>query len=129
MFPAAWENARFLKEDIVIKGYRIPPNTMIRTPIYAMGRNPELFDDPLKYKPERWLRDDSHKSPYHAFATLPFGFGTRMCLGRRVAELEMHLILSQVSRSFWIESVNEVKPVSTGVLKPDRKVKLRFADR
>ena len=56
--------------------------TMIRTPIYAMGRNPELFDDPLKYKPERWLRDDSHKSLYHAFATLPFGFGTRMCLGK-----------------------------------------------
>lgn len=26
MFPAAWENVRILKEDIVIKGYRIPPN-------------------------------------------------------------------------------------------------------
>ena len=55
---------------------------MVRIPIYVMGRNPELFDDPLEYKPERWLRDDSHKSPYHAFATLPFGFGTRMCLGK-----------------------------------------------
>ena len=37
--------------------------------------------------------------------------------------------LLQVSRSFWIESLNEVKPVSTGVLKPDREVKLRFVDR
>ncbi|XP_078365225.1 cytochrome P450 10-like [Oculina patagonica] len=129
LFPVAWENARFLKEDIVIKGYRIPPNTMIRTPLYVMGRDPELFDDPLEYKPERWLRDDSHKPPYHPFATLPFGFGTRMCLGRRVAELEMHLLLSEVSRNFWIESLNEVKPASTGLLKPDREVKLRLVDR
>ena len=57
---------------------------MIRTPIYVMGRNPKLFEDPLEYKPERWLRDDSHKSPYHAFALLPFGFGTRMCLGKYI---------------------------------------------
>ena len=55
---------------------------MIRIPLYVMGRNPELFEDPLEYKPERWLRDDAHKSPYHAFAFLPFGFGTRMCLGK-----------------------------------------------
>ena len=56
--------------------------TMIRIPQYFMGRNPELFEDPLEYKPERWLRDDTHKSPYHAFAFLPFGFGTRMCIGK-----------------------------------------------
>ena len=55
---------------------------MIRTPLYVMGRDPKLFDDPLEYRPERWLRDDTHKSPYHAFASLPFGFGTRMCLGK-----------------------------------------------
>ena len=55
---------------------------MIRIPLYVMGRNPELFEDPLEYKPERWLREDTHKSPYHAFAFLPFGFGTRMCLGK-----------------------------------------------
>ena len=56
--------------------------TMIRIPHYFMGRNPELFEDPLEYKPERWLRDDTFKSPYHAFAFLPFGFGTRMCIGK-----------------------------------------------
>ena len=39
----------------------------------------------------------------------------------------VHLL--QVSRGFWIESLNEVKPVTKGVLKPDREVKLRFVDR
>jgi len=129
LYPVAFENARYLSEDIVIQGYRIPPNTMIRMPLYAMGRDPQLFDDPLEYKPERWLRDDMHKSPYHAFASLPFGFGTRMCLGRRVAELEMHLLLSQVSQNFWIESLNEVQAVITSLLVPNKDVELRFVDR
>lgn len=57
---------------------------MIRMPLYVMGRDPELFDDPQQYRPERWLRDETHKSGYHAFASLPFGFGTRMCIGKRV---------------------------------------------
>ncbi|CAH3041019.1 unnamed protein product [Pocillopora meandrina] len=129
LYPVATENARMLQEDIVIQGYRIPPNTMIRVPLYAMGRDPALFDDPLEYKPDRWLRDDTSKSHYHAFASQPFGFGTRMCLGRRVAELEMHLLLSRVSQNFWLESLNEVKPRITALLVPDGEVKLRFIDR
>lgn len=129
LYPVAFENARILSEEIAIQGYCIPPETMIRIPLYVMGRNPELFEDPLEYKPERWLRDDAHKSPYHAFAFLPFGFGTRMCLGRRVAELEMHLLLSQVSQNFWLESLNEAIPVVTSLLVPDKKLKLRFVDR
>lgn len=102
---------------------------MIRVPLYVMGRDPALFDDPLEYKPDRWLRDDTNKSHYHAFASQPFGFGTRMCLGRRVAELEMHLLLSRVSQNVWLESLNEVKPTSISLLVPDREVKLRFIDR
>ena len=56
---------------------------MIRVPLYVMGRDPALFDDPLEYKPERWMRGDTNKSSYHAFASQPFGFGTRMCLGKQ----------------------------------------------
>ena len=56
--------------------------TMIRMPLYVMGRDPEMFDDPLQYKPERWLRDDTQRSLYHPFASLPFGFGPRMCIGK-----------------------------------------------
>ncbi|XP_068675903.1 cytochrome P450 10-like [Montipora capricornis] len=129
MYPIAFENARFLPEEIVIQGYRIPPKTMVRMALYSMGRNPKLFDEPLKYKPERWMRDDTHKSSYHAFASLPFGYGTRMCLGRRVAELEMRLFLSQVSMNFWVESLNEVQPTVSTLLVPEKKIELRFVDR
>ena len=49
---------------------------------YCTGRSEKYFKDPLKFKPERWLREN--KDETHAFSHLPFGFGTRMCLGKKI---------------------------------------------
>ena len=42
----------------------------------AMGEDPTLFKDPLKFNPDRWATDD-----IHPFTVLPFGFGPRACWG------------------------------------------------
>ena len=102
--------------------------TMIRIPLYVMGRNPELFEDPLEYKPERWLRDDTHKSPYHAFAFLPFGFGTRMCIGKCTfvhwnlpeSFCESQLESSEGNRgNLWAASTRHRYPELIGTLRSD----------
>ena len=68
-------------------------------------RRPEYFDEPDIFKPERWLRkqkDDitaentNRMSLSHRFAVLPFGYGPRMCIGRRFAEQEVWLGLIKV---------------------------------
>ena len=47
---------------------------------YLMGRNPDYYPDPLEVKPERWIRKNDNKN-IHSFSWLPFGYGTRMCIG------------------------------------------------
>ena len=46
----------------------------------------EQFEDPDVFKPERWLREEKEEHKMHAFASLPFGYGVRMCLGTYVIQ-------------------------------------------
>ena len=48
--------------------------------------------------PERWLKGNDRQgyNPDGKFQYLPFGFGPRMCIGKRVAEMEIHIVLAKV---------------------------------
>uniref|UniRef100_UPI000B4C221B cytochrome P450 11B, mitochondrial-like n=1 Tax=Lonchura striata TaxID=40157 RepID=UPI000B4C221B len=67
--------------------------TLCQVALYAMGRCPEVFAQPERYAPRRWLAKDAT-----AFKALAFGFGARQCIGRRLAEAQMMLFLVHVSR-------------------------------
>ncbi|NXX15227.1 CP27B protein, partial [Podargus strigoides] len=68
------------------------PQTLVTLCHYATSRDSRLFPAPDAFVPERWLR----RGGPHPFASLPFGAGKRSCVGRRLAELEVHLALAQV---------------------------------
>lgn len=68
--------------------------TLVTLCHYATSRDPAQFPEPNSFRPARWLG----QSPApHPFASLPFGFGKRSCIGRRLAELELQMALAQVS--------------------------------
>lgn len=56
----------------------------------------EHFEDAQQFIPERWLRSNKAKNNAHPFASVPFGFGPRACIGRRFAEQESHVALIKV---------------------------------
>lgn len=58
---------------------------------------PEYVTQPDQFLPERWLKQPSDENILHPFASLPYGHGARMCLGRRFADLEMQILLAKVS--------------------------------
>ncbi|KAJ3348803.1 hypothetical protein GGF32_006006 [Allomyces javanicus] len=87
--------ARNLVHDAVIGGYTIPEGTHMMLGIQAMADNPKYFAYPDQFNPDRWNSKD-----IHPFASLPFGFGPRMCVGRRIAEMEMAVYVAHLLRRF-----------------------------
>ena len=64
----------------------------------ASTRNPNIFEEPDQFNPDRWLREGSGKQAQkYTYASQPFGFGPRSCLGQRFAEMEMHVCIAKVT--------------------------------
>lgn len=112
LFPVAPYLTRALDKDIELNGYRIPRGKMIVMSLYSTGRNEKYFKSAESFRPERWMRNkkDGHEV-INSYAYLPFGLGTRSCIGRRVAEVQMQLLLARVSRAF--NQVNEDEHLSS----------------
>ncbi|KAK3866624.1 hypothetical protein Pcinc_027854 [Petrolisthes cinctipes] len=101
-FPLGLGFARTLDRDIVLCGYHVPKGTNVLAMNLSMGWDESLFPRAGEFLPERWLR---HKplGPIHPYASLPFGAGTRMCIGRRIAEQEMYIFLTRVMQRFNVD--------------------------
>ncbi|KAF2347590.1 Cytochrome P450, partial [Trinorchestia longiramus] len=98
LYPPASATARLLTRDTVLSGYCIPAGTFAAGLNGMMSRMEEYFPRPLEFLPQRWQRDRPY-GPIHPFASLPFSHGTRMCIGKRLAEQEIYTFLIRVSRS------------------------------
>ncbi|KAK7882673.1 hypothetical protein WMY93_028847 [Mugilogobius chulae] len=106
--------------------------TMFHLCHYAASYDERTFPSPHKFLPQRWLRDSEDKTHMHSFGSIPFGFGVRACLGRRVAELEMYLLLTRLIQRFELRpdpAGAEVTPITRTVLCPEKPIHLQFLDR
>nr|CAD7606413.1 unnamed protein product [Timema genevievae] len=99
MFPVVIGNGRCMMRDTVIAGYQIPAGTQVVFQHYVISNMDRYFPEPERFLPERWLKSGScleHASTkIHPFASLPFGYGRRMCVGRRFAELEIQTVITK----------------------------------
>lgn len=65
---------------------------------FTMCRSPEEFNNPDDFIPDRWLRNEVRE--FSPFTSLPFGFGARSCVGRRIAEIMVYMGIANVSALF-----------------------------
>ncbi|XP_005853148.2 PREDICTED: 1,25-dihydroxyvitamin D(3) 24-hydroxylase, mitochondrial [Myotis brandtii] len=94
----------------------------------VLGSNEENFDDASQFRPERWLQEKEKINP---FAHLPFGLGKRMCIGRRLAELQLHLAVCWIVRKYDIVATDHepVEMLHLGILVPSRELPIAFCQR
>lgn len=86
-----------------ISGYYVPAGTTVAVPPWVSTHSNVNFIEPDTFRPERWLGEDVEFQDDHLNASLPFGTGPRVCIGKNLANLEMRLIASKILWNFDIE--------------------------
>ena len=86
------------KNALQYRDWVIPSNTPVDYSAYMLHTNPEVFPEPDKFKPERWLNLQSAERQHLRAHLNNFGRGTRQCAGMRLAYAEIYLTLRYVFR-------------------------------
>jgi cytochrome P450 len=79
-------------EPFRLNGYEIPPGIEINPSIRLIHRRNDLYQDANAFRPERFLVDD----PPDTYTWIPFGGGTRRCIGASFALMEMRIVVARV---------------------------------
>jgi cytochrome P450 len=79
-------------EPFRLGGYEIPPGVEINPSIRVIHRRADLYPQPFEFRPERFLGPDAPDT----YTWIPFGGGTRRCLGASFALMEMRVVLRRV---------------------------------
>ncbi len=91
LYPPSWRLSRIAVEDDVIDGFRIAKGQSVITLVYMLQRHPQFWPNPDCFQPERFA-DGTGALPVNV-AWLPFGMGSRKCIGQESALLDAKLIL------------------------------------
>jgi cytochrome P450 family 135 len=82
---------RRLRRELRADGYALPPGTDVAPAIWLTHTRPDVYPEPLAFRPERFL-----DRPPETYSWIPFGGGIRRCLGAAFAEFEMRIVLREV---------------------------------
>ncbi|KAG7092861.1 hypothetical protein E1B28_009174 [Marasmius oreades] len=89
----------------IIAGYQVPPGTSVAIGHTFVHMNPDIYPEPDRFYPERWMKDDHHALERFLVS---FSKGPRSCLGINLAWCELYLILGNVFRKLDLSPVNDI---------------------
>jgi cytochrome P450 len=98
LYPPAYLIGREAIATTELGGYRLPRGTTVFLSQWVTHRDPRFFDEPERFRPERWGEERIKALP--KFAYYPFGGGPRLCIGSHFAMAEAALILATIGQRF-----------------------------
>ncbi|XP_047322157.1 cytochrome P450 76T24-like [Impatiens glandulifera] len=80
--------------------FRVPKNAQVLVNVWAIGRDPKVWEDPLVFMPERFFMKSEIDLKGRDFRLIPFGSGRRICPGMVLGDKMVHLLLTSLLLSF-----------------------------
>ena len=110
-------------------GQKIPAGSYITISSWVLHRHTLYWDEPDTFRPDRFLPVNSEK--IIPFSYIPFGAGTRVCLGKHLGLLESVLLLAMIAQSFRlrVRAGFTVEPVGRMTLRPRDGMPMRITPR
>jgi len=100
--PSHWIQRRAASED-EIDGFTIRAGAIVAPMIHLIHHHPDVWDDPGRFRPERFTPD--RVAERHRLAWIPFGAGQRMCPAEEFGLVKSQLILAQVLQRYDVTAV------------------------
>jgi len=118
LYPPLPITIRQAREDDLLDGYLIKAGSGVFINIYSAHHNPDVWENPEGFDPERFLPERINEVP--RFAYLPFGGGPRQCIGNNFALMEAVLALSMITQRYELNLVpgTDLEPYMPGTLRP-----------
>jgi cytochrome P450 len=105
--------SRYSSQPDEVAGYKWPSNVLFILYVRGINNNPLYWEEPEKFNPERFYDpqeiENQEKHPKSSFTM--FGGGPRMCLGRKIAVIELKTLLTLIYRKFDVELVDMQAPL------------------
>lgn len=131
LYPVATFIVRILTKDAILSNHLVPKNTMVSISTYSAGRDESSFPNAHTFDPSRWNRDPvtgTLKGVNRAQSSIPYALGARNCIGQRIANAQLHCILSKLLRTFKVKILNpnEFDIVMRMTIVPNKPIRFAF---
>uniref|UniRef100_A0ABI7WDK8 unspecific monooxygenase n=1 Tax=Felis catus TaxID=9685 RepID=A0ABI7WDK8_FELCA len=110
LYPLSGRLERICKRDVEINGVFIPQGTVVVVPTFILHRDLELWSEPEEFHPTRFSK--KIKDSINPYIYLPFGTGSKSCIGMRLTIMNMKLALIRVLQNFSFKPFKETQAIS-----------------
>jgi cytochrome P450 len=101
-FPPAWIGPRRALVDFEFAGHPVPRGAFVNYSSWVSHHRPDVWDEPFAFRPERFAEGgEASRQPKGAY--VPFGAGSRICIGMRFGQQEIRTIVARVLRDFRLD--------------------------
>lgn len=108
LYPPVWGLEREIRGEEQLSGLDARRGDIVLMCQYTMHRDPRFWPNPEGFDPDRFLPERVQARP--RFAYLPFGGGSRICIGKAFAMMEAKLVLAELLRRFDLDLVPGFRP-------------------